>query len=199
MYTLGNGKGWRYVERLDTKIANICYGHGVFRYGALHWMDKKGERVLIFDLTEEFSENLSPPHFPSASRWLHLPPSSTGPHYTMGFFGEDLCCTIRYNSQITGCTCLDIWLLKKKNYNPDVKEQVEHEPLCWSKECSLSEKKPLGYTKSGGVLCFDRRSFSIYDPVASTFKKLVDFDFIGETFHHMITLVSLKGLGEKKH
>ncbi|XP_026398394.1 F-box protein At3g07870-like [Papaver somniferum] len=157
VYTLGNGKGWRYVGRLDTKFFNICYGDGVFAYGALHWMDKKGERVFVFNLTKEkFGEKLSPPHFPPASSWLHLPPARRRPVYTMGDFGEDLCCTIRYYSHMR--TCLDIWLLRKRNDNPDMKEQVEHAPLFWSKECSHSEMEPLAFTNSGGVLCFHHRS-----------------------------------------
>nr|QBG82566.1 elongation factor G [Papaver somniferum] len=55
-----------------------------------------------------------------------------------------------------------------------MKEQVEQEPLGWSKEFCLPGKRPLALTKSGSVLCFDYMSLSIYDAISSTSKEIVD-------------------------
>lgn len=91
----------------------------------------------------------------------------------------------------------DIWLLQKKNNIPDMKEQVENEPLGWSKEFSLLEREPLAFTKSGSVLCYNYHSLDIYDPISSTSKELVKSELLGRVFPHQITLVSLKELGEE--
>ncbi|XP_026399940.1 F-box/kelch-repeat protein At3g06240-like [Papaver somniferum] len=188
VYTLGSGEGWRTVGKLELAFS-ICYAEpGVFANAALHWKenDEKG-RVLVYDLTEEkFGEHLSPPS---------VPPDGRGVTYFIGELGGVLYYSIYYfNGDILLC---DIWLLKEKNDIHDLKRQVEHEPLGWSKACTLPGKEPLAVTKSCGVLCYDYTSLNIYDAAASTSKKLVDFGAaISQIFSHKNTLVSLKELGE---
>ncbi|XP_026398045.1 uncharacterized protein LOC113293707 isoform X2 [Papaver somniferum] len=193
VYTLGSGNGWRTVETLDIHLAKVYieFERGVFVNGAVHWRDRLGGKVLAFDLTKEkFSGLLSPPPCPSILR----EPSGIG----IGVFGGVL---YYATSQRRWC---DIWLLKKKTDIGDMEEQVEHEPLDWSKEfslpCSPRIDEPLAFTKTGSVLYFSPRSIRIYDAVASTPKTLVDFtrlSLFNRIFPHKVTLLSLKELGEE--
>ncbi|XP_026400309.1 putative F-box protein At3g10430 [Papaver somniferum] len=144
VYTLGSGKGWRIVGRLDYKICKFGAHGGVFGNGALHWVDKEGGRVLTFDLTEEkFHQPLSPPPSPCLG---------VMPFGTVGLLDGVLYYVTTHDYKIIEDRCLDIWLLRKKNDIPDMKEQVENESLGWSKEFGFIKREPLAFTKRGSVL-----------------------------------------------
>ncbi|XP_026459921.1 putative F-box protein At1g53360 [Papaver somniferum] len=114
--TLGCGNLWRIVGRLDYEISKYDGDRGVFANGPLHWVEKERGRVLAFDLTEEkFRESLSPPPWP-----LHR----VRPLHALG----DMSGIYIMFDQILECTCLNIWILEKKD---DMEELVEHEPLGW--------------------------------------------------------------------
>ncbi|XP_026421789.1 F-box/kelch-repeat protein At3g23880-like [Papaver somniferum] len=136
VYTLGSGKGWRNVWRSGFPF-RLCYNEtGVYANGALHWKenDEKG-RVLVFDLTEEkFRQCLSPPPAPPK------PEEGMRLNYFIGQLGGVLYCSIYYfMSDIHS----DIWLLNEKEDIGDMKDQVEHEPLAWSKLFFCPGKEPL--------------------------------------------------------
>ncbi|XP_026452258.1 F-box/kelch-repeat protein At3g23880-like [Papaver somniferum] len=185
VYTLGSGNGWSTVGRFDTKFAKVYNGVGEFVNGALHWRRTERSGVVDFDMTEEkFHEHISSPPF-LENIWYDC---------TIGELDGVLYYSIRYHySEIS-----DIWLLKEKNDQRDMKQQAKHELLGWSKEYSLPDsKKPLALTKSGGVLCFNHSSLGIYDAIASTSKELREFSGISQIFPHKNTLISLKELGEE--
>lgn len=143
VYILGSSNGWKNVGRLESEFYNLFFHDGVFVNAALHWMDKRGGMVYVFDFAEEkFCEPISPPPFPPGRMWQH---------YTLalGVLDGVLYFSIRYDCQITGCPCSDIWLLKK---------QVGNESLGWSKKFLNLRREPLAFTKRGGVLCFDDSS-----------------------------------------
>lgn len=194
VYTLGSGNGWRIVARLDSVILEKVAG--VFTSGALYWKEAfnlhlltEEGKLFVFDLTDE-----------KFRKHVLLPPSPEEANVWYSYFVGDLSGVLYYASRersaITGCICFNIWLLKK-NVILDMKEQVEDDPLTWSKEFSSLERKPLTITKNGGVLSYDDKSLGIYDPKASTSKKVVDFTAFKAIYTHQNTLVSLKELGEK--
>ncbi|XP_026420382.1 putative F-box protein At1g32420 [Papaver somniferum] len=183
VYTLGGGNGWKNVGRLDSKSFNIETSRCVFVNGALLWKTAIEGRVMAFDLAEEkFRKHITPPPLPQDYMYC-----------TTGEVGGVLCYETRHYLSSSS----NIWLLKEKNNNLDMKEQVEDEPLCWRKEFNLRESTPLAFTKSGGVLCYNWRSLDIYDPIASTLKKLVDFGTFLQIIPHKNTLISLKEFGEE--
>ncbi|XP_026420477.1 F-box protein At2g40925-like [Papaver somniferum] len=180
VYTLGSSNGWKNVGMLESEFCDLFFHHGVFVNGALHWMDKRGGMVYVFDLAEEkFREPISPPTFPPGRMWQH---------YTLalGVLDGVLYFSIRYDCQITGCPCSYIWLLKK---------QVGNESLGWSKKFLNLRREPLAFTKRGGVLCFDDSSLEIYDPILSASRKLVGFSAFTQIIPHKNTFASLKELG----
>ncbi|XP_026421792.1 F-box/kelch-repeat protein At3g23880-like [Papaver somniferum] len=170
VYTLGSCNGWKAVERLNTRLAKVYVypGRGVFVNGSLHWRDKQEGKVVAFDLTEEKFSEYPPPHPCLSIRgW---------PDFTIGELGGVLYYAVEHKRQATRFTSSDIWLLKRKNDIPEMKE-----PLGWS----------------GGVLCFDHRSLHIYNAISTLSRKLVDFahlSFYNRLFPHKITLISLKEL-----
>ncbi|XP_026405521.1 F-box/kelch-repeat protein At3g06240-like isoform X2 [Papaver somniferum] len=190
VYTLGGGNGWRNVGRIHFQSSEKYSQYGVFANGALHWVDEIVGTVLVFDLTEEtFSGYVSPPPMPANSIW----------DYSVGVLGRVLYCTVEYNDLIIrGCSYSELWRLTAKNDIHGIIEQVEQEPLGWTKEVlCFPRKMQLAFTKSGGPLCFDDRSFDIYDSIASTLKELiVGLSAGNQIFPHKNTLVSLKELGE---
>ncbi|XP_026398378.1 uncharacterized protein LOC113294179 [Papaver somniferum] len=184
VYTLGSGEGWRNVGRFDSEYINT---DGVFANGALHWVDVKGRRVLAFDLTEEkFREHITLPRLPPGQRSFH--------RYALRELGG-----VMYFFRATEDLYSEIRLLKEKNDDVDMKEKVEHKPLGWRKGFRLPVgRKPLAFTKSDGVLCYDFWSLDISEPIASTSKELVDWILFDDIFFHKNTLVSLKELGEEE-
>ncbi|XP_026433714.1 uncharacterized protein LOC113331185 [Papaver somniferum] len=188
-YTVGSGNGWISVGRLDTKFIKVNEGVGVYVNETLHWMDKHRGTILVFDLIKEkFSEYLSPPP---------LSPYSTQYDCTLGDLGVVLYYAVESNFDIEEGPCFDVWLLNEKNDIRDMKEQARQEPLCWSKEFRLPQRRPLAFTKSGGLLCFTCASLGVYNALTGSSKKLVDFRLINQIFPHKNTLVSLKELGEE--
>ncbi|XP_026398391.1 F-box/kelch-repeat protein At3g06240-like [Papaver somniferum] len=185
VYTLGSGNGRRNVGRLEFMC--LCYADPVYVNGAVHWLDYVKGGVLVFVLTEEkFRQHLSPPPMPYGG----MPYSF---NKTIGELGR----VLYYGINLVRVH-FDIWLLKEKNDNLDMEDQVEHEPLGWRKEFSLPGRKPLTFTKSGGVLFSDDKSLAVYDATSSTSKKLLELTLYLGIFPHKNTLVSLKELGEEE-
>ncbi|XP_026433788.1 F-box/kelch-repeat protein At3g23880-like [Papaver somniferum] len=205
VYTIGSGTGWRIAWRLDLNFTFPLgtVERGVYANGAIHWKadNNSNRNVLVFDLIEErLREHLPPPPMPPNGIWLDYSIRELGGvlYYAVKLVGGR---GRRRHSEIR----YDIWLLKQKNENLDMTEQVEHQPLGWSKEFSVPGKKPLAFTKSGGVLCFDEKSLSAMASTsrgsrkrkASTSKNLVDSTFLRLVLPHKNTLMSLIEIGKE--
>ncbi|XP_026387391.1 F-box protein At3g07870-like [Papaver somniferum] len=185
VYTLGSANKWRKAERLCAAVA--LYVYGKFAYGALYWRDVNTGSVFAFDLTEEkFSEHLRPPTLLQNGAWVN---------HTLGVLDGVLYYAIRDKRQVD--KCFEIWLLRKKNDIAHMKQQGEHELLGWSKELSIREDKLLAFTKSRIVLCYNLWFLGIYDTIASTSRKLIDFPAFSKILPHKNTLVSMKELREE--
>lgn len=169
---------------LGSEVGMLSFG--VFVNGTLYWRDFKSGSVLAFDLSEEkFSEHLPPPTLPQDGAFYNP---------NLGVVDGVLYYAIRDEHQV-----FDIWLLKKKNDIAHMKQQGEHEPLGWSKELSfpVENRLLLAFTKSPGVLCFNCQFLGIYDAVASTSRKLIDFHAFTKILPHKNSLVSLEEIREE--
>ncbi|XP_026389362.1 putative F-box protein At4g09190 [Papaver somniferum] len=186
IYTLGSGHGWRNLGKFSTYYRE----QGIFADGALYWMSSQLENILTFDLSDEkFCENLSPPPVASVTDW----DSNNMIRVLDGF----LFSSINLGVEEEEDKCHDIWLIKKKNENHEMKEQEVRQSLGWTKEFRINERKLLTVTKNKGVLTFTDYNVKIYDTKASTSERLLNFEGrIVELLPHKNTLVSLKELGE---
>ncbi|XP_026413711.1 putative F-box protein At1g53550 [Papaver somniferum] len=193
IYTLGSGFGWRNIGNFDCHINNCSWQHrqGIFANGALCWLKLKNDisEIIAFDLSQEiFCENLLTPPSPPESYSLG---NRIGVLDGVFFFA--IC------SVIQGVVSYDVWLLKKKNGNHDMKDQgEEHQSFIWSREFEIYDIELLAITKSDGVLCLWDNYLNFYDLKAATSKWLVDLKkLVVQVLPHKNTLVSLKELGEE--
>ncbi|XP_026420586.1 F-box/kelch-repeat protein At3g23880-like [Papaver somniferum] len=186
IYTIGSGNGWK-------KLGKFNYGWspynslGIYVSGALYWVDRKVEMIIIFNLAEEkFAEHLLPPPLVQDRRYRTIGWVLNGFLSFVVFVAAD-----RYSR------FYDIWLLKNKNENHDMKEGEEHQSFVWSKKFRIDDSQLLAVTKGDGVFTYSSNYLSIYDRKTSTSKKLVKFTNAIEVYPHQNTLVSLKQLGEE--
>lgn len=194
IYSLGSGLGWRNLGNFDCDISNFFWEHrqGIFANGALCWLTLENEisEIITFDLSEEiFCENLlTPPPSPPESYSLG---NRIG--VVDGFLFFAICLVIE------GVLSYDVWLLKKKNGNHDMKDQgEEHQSFIWSQDFEIYDIELLAITKSDGVLCLWDKYLNFYDLKAATSKWLVDLKKpVVQVLPHKNTFVSLKELGEE--
>lgn len=196
IYTLGSDNGWRNLGDLNPEFGMYYWDQAIFANGALYWMSSKLKMIVTFDLAKEkFSDHISPPSLPS------IPYLDTWTSNKIGVVDGFLYFAAYIFVQRT--ECYDIWLLRKKNENHDMKEQQEHQPSVWSKEFRVHDSRILAVTESGGVLCYSNNNFMpnllcIYNLIGSTTKWVVDIRMqVLQVLPHMNTLVSLKELGEE--
>ncbi|XP_026430997.1 uncharacterized protein LOC113328126 [Papaver somniferum] len=186
VYTPGSRNGWRNIGKFYLKFDNLNNKPaGIFVNGALHWMHKKAEMILVFDLANEtFVEHLA------------APPLPTDGSLDFGVVGGVLFCAHRYFCSVTKqFSCYNIWLYKKKIDNYNMKE---HQSLGWSLEFTAACHRPLAFTKSGDVLGYSSSLLEVYDPKTLTSKVLVEFkQLFCQVFAHKRSFVSLKDLGEE--
>lgn len=157
----------------------------IFSGGALYWLNEELKTVTTFDLAEEkFCPHLSPPPL-----W----PDSDWDFSTIGTMDGFLFFSVFLDDEE------DMWLLKKKNDDHDMKEQPEeHQSMVWSRQFRIGTSELLAVTKTKGVLTYNGNYLSICDTKALTSKSLVDFEEqIALVIPHRNTLVSLKELGEE--
>ncbi|XP_026452750.1 F-box/kelch-repeat protein At3g06240-like [Papaver somniferum] len=190
VYTVGSGKGWRNIGNFNIGSSVYLYPQpGVFANGALDWLDMELHMIVMFDLVEEkFSEHLSPPHLPA--------PHSNSDNNRIGVVDGFLFYAMYL--VVEESRYRDIWLLKNKNDNHDMKEPAELKSLIWSKEFRIDESELLAITKSGGALTYIYNYLNICDTKASTSKRLVVYEeSFSKVFPHKNTMISLKELGEE--
>ncbi|XP_026420272.1 F-box/kelch-repeat protein At3g23880-like [Papaver somniferum] len=193
IYTLGSGNGWKNLGNFSSQftgdwICILCV-QAIFADGALYWLDIVSNMVVSFNLADEkFCAHLSPPP---------LPPDNDFWYNRLGVLGGFLYFAVP--QVVEEAICYDIWLLKKKNGNQDMEEQLEeHQSLGWNKKFRINEIDLFAVTKSDSVLTYYDNYLRIYDTKSSTSKSLVDFkEQISIVFPYKSTLVSLNELGEE--
>ncbi|XP_026419739.1 F-box only protein 12-like [Papaver somniferum] len=188
IYTLGSGNGWRNIGKFSSGTREH-WGVGVHFSGALYWMDYKVKMIVPFHLAEEkFGKHLSPP--PA------LPNRDFDDFYQLGVL--DGCLYFVIKLILSGSW--DVWILKKKDDNHDMKEREGYQSLGWSQVVRVYDSdrsELLALTKSYTVLTYTPEHIYVHDPEVSTSEMIVDFnEYIREVFPHKNTLVSLKELWE---
>ncbi|XP_026420355.1 putative F-box protein At4g10190 [Papaver somniferum] len=186
IYTLGSGIGWRNIGRFNVGLSP--HAPGIFANGVVYLIGTQLGVILTFDLSEEiFCENLSPPLPVYNDSWAY---NKIGVLDGFLFYASLLVSQRDY--------CHDIWLLRKRNVNHDMKEQEECQSWAWNKEFKVDNRELLALTKNDSVLTYKNFKLSVYDTKASTSETLVEFkDRFRKIHPHKNTLVSLKELGEE--
>ncbi|XP_026381492.1 F-box/kelch-repeat protein At3g06240-like [Papaver somniferum] len=218
VYTIGDGRGWRYRGEITTELLHRSSTQGILVDGALFWIDEcsAGPLISVFDLTDEKLYMLSVP--PASPSWGN---------YKLGVLTGQLCFfqATTYDSSI-------IWLLGKNIHDSDVKEQGgkdRHSPWIWSKESGKDEHspwiwrkgptvtlegivryRPLTTAKNGDILFLYREKWNQaetknviirFDPKTSDSNELGDLGLplpgFGKATIHVNSYISLKLLGEE--
>ncbi|XP_026411110.1 uncharacterized protein LOC113306382 [Papaver somniferum] len=152
IYALGSGNGWRSLGTLSFKFDHL--EQGTFANEALYWPHYELNIIITLDLVEEkFCEHLS--FLPSPGNYDRI-------GVLIGFL------LLTADVGVEEAISHDIWLLKKKNNNHDLKAREEHHSLVWSKEFRVDDGELVVVTKSGGVLTYIDNYLNIYDPKAFT-------------------------------
>ncbi|XP_026419974.1 putative F-box protein At3g10430 [Papaver somniferum] len=197
IYTLSSGNGWRNLGKFKPEFSIPTWKQGIYLNGALYWLDTDSDTIISFDLAEEkLCEPLSLPPLPRDDEDYYWK------YDRIGLLDGFLFLAVYQNIE-EEAPFYDIWVLGKKNDNPDMKMRQKHQSLVWSKEFKVDADEfgefGVAVTKSGGVLTYIDNHLNIYDPKTSTSKRLVEFsERFRQVVPHMNTLVSLKELGEEE-
>ncbi|XP_026409012.1 F-box protein At3g07870-like [Papaver somniferum] len=154
VYTLGSGRGWRDIGRVDLRLSPEA---GVCANGTLHWFEKHDKQIVDFDLAEEKFELISlPTLFPTVSYY-------SCPDTFLKLLGGYMCVV---HTDDAGKEDRFIHILeKKKKY---IKKQHEFKYVwSWRKTfsipCSYAVRyTPFAVTKSNQVLMSHNRSVFYY-------------------------------------
>ncbi|XP_026389200.1 uncharacterized protein LOC113284024 [Papaver somniferum] len=187
-YTLGSGKGWRNLGNFNLGTREYL-GAGIFFNGVLYWLNNQSKMIFPFDLAEEkFCENLSPPPSPPEYEF----------DYDSNLWVLDGCLSFVISGHVNEAECSDVWLLRNKDDNHGMIQQVGHQSIGWSEVFRLFDIEIFAVIKSYSVLTYKGNHINIHDPKASTSETIVVFEEnIGVVFPHKNTFVSLKELGEE--